>query len=105
MKLFFVAVFFSFLLAKSESLMLKLGKGSIEDDSLGSVILFIKNIMENSFLKDIPILEIINIPGMEEMNITLNTLLTYTPVFYILLLITYYIIIIPIMLLIKRIFI
>lgn len=105
MKLFFVAVFFSFLLAKSESLMLKLGNGSIEDDFLGKIISFIKNLMENSFLKDIPILDIVNISGMEEINITLNTLLTYTPIFYVLLLIIYYILLIPITLLIKRIFI
>lgn len=101
MKLFVLSVFFSFLLAKSETLMLKLEKGSVEDDYLSGFIIFFKNVLENSFLKDIPVYELVNFTGMEEFNIMVNTLITYTPIIYICLFVGFYIIYIPIKFILK----
>lgn len=101
MKLFILSVFFSFLLAKAETLMLALGKGSVEDDYMSGFIMFFKNVLENSFLKDIPIYELVNFTGMEEFNIMVNTLITYTPIIYICLFIGFYIIYIPIKFILK----
>jgi hypothetical protein len=79
---FFLAVFFSFLLAKISALSLTL-QGEIQDDFMAPILKFFQYILTALNIKEIPIHTFFTIEGKEEITVIINTLLTYTPIFYI----------------------
>lgn len=79
---FFLALFLSFLLAKAQALQYTLSSGTIDDNGLKHIILFFNNVLYMLHVSDILYFNFVTLYDKES-TVIANTILTYTPIFYI----------------------
>jgi len=82
----FLSIFGSFMLGKITSLTVKTHKGSIQEDSLSGVLNSANEVLDFLHINSIQAYNLIDLgKGFEGTSHILNYLITYTPVFFILL--------------------
>lgn len=81
MSKFFLSIFFSFLLAKASALNLILKEADFNDGLLGTVLSFFSGILNIIEIDNLPVFDVLELPTQES-TVIINTLITYTPIFY-----------------------